>query len=123
MKKMKNVVVLDKKALLEIANGEKKIDGRTNNTGRPVNKKSNRQKRLAKQAFYADVNNKFVSGVKFEIKNGVYAYDSKGYIYNELTGHVCNVSYIGRTKVKGFTYVLGKQVKIELDLKTLKFVK
>ena len=26
MKKMKNVVVLDKKALLEIANGEKKID-------------------------------------------------------------------------------------------------
>ncbi len=35
---MKNVVVLDKKALLEIANGEKKIDGRTNNTGRPINK-------------------------------------------------------------------------------------
>ena len=119
---MKNVVVLDKKALLEIANGEKKIDGRKNNTGRPVNKKSNRQKRLAKQAFYADVNNKFVSGVKFEISNGVYAYDSKGYIYNELTGHVCNVSYIGRTKVKGFTYVLGKQVNVELDLKTLKFV-
>ena len=119
---MKNVVVLDKKALLEIANGEKKIDGRTNNTGRPVNKKSNRQKRLAKQAFYADVNNKFVSGVKFEIKNGVYAYDSKGYIYNELTGHVCNVNYIGRTKVKGFTYVLGKLVNVELDLKTLKFV-
>jgi hypothetical protein len=102
---------------------EVKVDGRTNNTGRPVNKKSARQARLAKQAFYADVNNKFVSGVKFEIKNGVYAYDSKGYIYNELTGHVCNVSYIGRTKVKGFTYVLGKQVNIELDLKTLKFVK
>ena len=123
MSVLKNVVVLDEKMLKEIANGEKKIDGRTNNTGRPVNKKSNRQQRLAKQAFYADVNNKFVSGVKFEIKNGVYAYDSKGYIYNELTGHVCNVSYIGRTKVKGFTYVLGKQVKIELDLKTLKFVK
>ena len=123
MSVLKNVVVLDEKMLKEIANGEKKIDGRTNNTGRPVNKKSNRQKRLAKQAFYADVNNKFVSGVKFEINNSVYAYDSKGYIYNELTGHVCNVSYIGRTKVKGFTYVLGKQVKIELDLKTLKFVK
>ena len=120
---MKNVVVLDKKALLEIANGEKKIDGRTNNTGRPVNKKSNRQKRLAKQAFYADVNNKFVSGVKFEINNSVYAYDSKGYIYNELTGHVCNVNYIGRTKVKGFTYVLGKLVNVELNLKTLRFVK
>jgi len=101
---------------------EIKIDGRTNNTGRPVNKKSTRQQRLAKQAFNNDVNNKFVSGVKFEIRNSVYAYDSKGYIYNELTGHVCNVDYIGRTKVKGYTYVLGKSVKIELDLKTLKFV-
>ena len=29
---------------------EKKIDNRTNNTGRPVNKKSARQQRLAKQA-------------------------------------------------------------------------
>jgi len=101
---------------------EIKIDGRTNNTGRPVNKKSNRQARLAKQAFNNDVNNKFVSGVKFEIKNSVYAYDSKGYIYNELTGHVCNVDYIGRTKVKGYTFVLGKRVNIELNLKTLKFV-
>ena len=56
---MKNVVVLDKKALLEIANGEKKFDNRKNNTGRPVNKKSARQARLAKQAFYANVNDKF----------------------------------------------------------------
>jgi hypothetical protein len=119
---MKNVVVLDKKALLEIANGEKKIDNRTNNTGRPVNKKSARQARLAKQALYADVNNKFVSGVKFEISKIQYAYDSKGYIANELTGHVCNVDYIGRTKVKGYTFVLGKRVNIELNLKTLKFV-
>ena len=45
MTKLKNVVVLDKKALLEIANGEKKVDGRKNNTGRPVNKKSARQAR------------------------------------------------------------------------------
>ena len=119
---LKNVVVLDEKMLKEIANGEKKFDNRKNNTGRPVNKKSARQARLAKQAFYADVHNKFVSGVKFEIKNSVYAYDSKGYIANELTGHVCNVEYVGRTKVKGYTYVLGKSVKIELDLKTLKFV-
>ena len=101
---------------------EIKIDGRTNNTGRPVNKKSNRQARLAKQAFNNDVNNKFVSGVKFEIRNSVYAYDSKGYIANELTGHVCNVDYIGRTKVKGYTFVMGKKVNIEVDLKTLKFV-
>ena len=103
---MKNVVVLDKKALLEIANGEKKFDNRKNNTGRPVNKKSARQARLAKQAFYADVNSKFVKGNQFEIN-----------------GYVCNVSYIGRTKVQGFTYVLGKKVNIELNLKTLKFTK
>ena len=100
-----------------------KVDKRKFNTGRPVNKKSARYKRLAKQAFYADVNNKFVSGVKFEINNNVYAYDSKGYIYNELTGHVCNVSYIGRTKVQGYTFVLGKKVNVELNLKTLQFVK
>ena len=66
---MKNVVVLDKKALLEIANGEKKFDNRKNNTGRPVNKKSARQARLAKQAFYANVNAKFVKGNQFEINN------------------------------------------------------
>ena len=41
---------------------EVKVDGRTNNTGRPVNKKSARQIRLAKQAFYADVNSKFKKG-------------------------------------------------------------
>ena len=126
MKKMKNVVVLDKKALLEIANGEKKIDGRTNNTGRPVNKKSARQVRLAKQAFYADVNAKFVSGQKFEINNNAYKYvagKSGGSIVDMFSSYVCNVDYIGRTKVTGYTYVLGKRVNVELNLKTLKFVK
>ena len=71
---MKNVVVLDKKALLEIANGEKKFDNRKNNTGRPVNKKSARQARLAKQAFYANVNAKFVKGNQFEINGNEYKY-------------------------------------------------
>ena len=37
--------------------------------------------------------------------------------------HVCNVDYIGRTKVKGYTFVLGKKINVELNLKTLKFVK
>ena len=147
---MKNVVILDAKKIKEIANmnpevdvnalnklaklnkveveveKETKIDGRTNNTGRPVNKKSARQARLAKQAFYNDVNNKFVSGVKFkldDLDSRVYSYDTAGVIMNEHLGYVCNVNYIGRTKVQGFTYVLGKQVKIELNLKTLKFVK
>ena len=127
MAKLKKVVVLDKKALLEIANGEKKFDNRLNNTGRPVNKKSARQARLAKQAFYADVNAKFVSGKSFKVTNGTYAYeasDNGGCILDVFTGaYVCNVSYIGRTKVQGFTYVLGKKVNVELDLKTLQFVK
>ena len=126
---MKNVVVLDKKALLEIANGEKKFDNRKNNTGRPVNKKSARQARLAKQAFYADVNDKFVSGNAFKIKNNTYKYSAGengglGCIVGAEFGmHECNVSYIGRTKVQGYTFVLGKKVNVELNLKTLQFVK
>ena len=41
---------------------EKKVDNRVNNTGRPVNKQSARQVRLAKQALYSKLNNAFVSG-------------------------------------------------------------
>ena len=115
-----NKVIIDVKV-------EKKIDNRTNNTGRPVNKKSNRQQRLAKQAFYNDVNNKFVSGQSFKVNNITYAYessDSGGCIFDVFTGsYVCNVEYVGRTKVTGFTYVLGKKVNVELNLKTLEFVK
>ena len=115
---------------------EVKVDGRKNNTGRPVNKKSNRQKRLAKQAFYADVNTKFQKGNQFEVNGSVYKYvlncyeksavsseDGLGCIVNEMGGYVCNVSYIGRTKVQGYTFVMGKRVSVELNLKTLKFVK
>ena len=126
---LKNVVVLDEKMLKEIANGEKKFDNRKNNTGRPVNKKSARQARLAKQAFYADVNDKFVSGNAFKIKNNTYKYSAGehgglGCIVGAECGiHECNVSYIGRTKVQGYTFVLGKKVNVELNLKTLKFVK
>ena len=126
MTKLKNVVVLDKKALLEIANGEKKFDNRLNNTGRPVNKKSARQARLAKQAFYASVNEKFISGNTFKVSNSEYKYsvgkNGGGCIYNTVTGYVCNVEYVGRTKVKGYTFVLGKKVNVELNLKTLEFV-
>ena len=108
---------------------EVKVDGRTNNTGRPVNKKSARQARLAKQAFYADVNAKFQKGNQFKIKNNTYKYragenGNLGCIVGAEFGiHECNVSYIGRTKVQGYTFVLGKKVNIELNLKTLQFVK
>ena len=127
MTKLTNVVVLDEKALLAIANGEKKFDNRLNNTGRPVNKKSNRQIRLAKQAHYNNVNDKFVSGNQFKIGSETYKYKQLpsgklGCIVSNVTGYVCNVEYIGRTKVKCYSFVLGKQVKIELNLKTLNFV-
>ena len=109
---------------------EKKVDGRKNNTGRPVNKKSARQVRLNKQAFYADVNSKFKKGNQFKYNNALYQYvagknDQLGYIRTVgiVEQHACNVDYIGRTKVKGYTFVLGKKVNIELNLKTLKFVK
>ena len=116
MKKVKlNVVV------------EKKVDNRVNNTGRPVNKKSARQVRLNKQAFYADVNSKFKKGNQFKVNNSTYKYsagkdNTLGCIVDTITGHVCNVSYIGRTKVQGYTFVLGKKINVELNLKTLKFV-
>ena len=108
---------------------EKKVDNRVNNTGRPVNKKSARQIRLAKQAFYADVNDKFKKGNQFEVNGNVYKYvagknDSLGCIVRaELEMYACNVQYIGRTKVEGYTFVMGKRVGVELNLKTLKFVK
>ena len=105
-----------------------KVDNRANNTGRPVNKKSNRQQRLAKQAFYNDVNNKFVSGKHFQRgTSSIYKYsagdtDGLGCIVETAFGsHVCNIDYIGRTKVKGYTFVLGKKVNVELNLKTLQF--
>ena len=110
---------------------EEKIDNRVNNTGRPVNTKSARQIRLSKQALYAKLNSMFVSGRKFKINNGgdsIYAYNagdkgSMGCITNAVGMYVCNVSYIGRTKVQGFTYVLGRMIKITISLKEVTFVK
>ena len=108
-----------------------KVDGRSNNTGRPVNKKSARQVRLAKQAFYKSQNDKFTNGNTFKINNdsnGVYMYtggdNNTGSIVSASHGsYVCNVNYIGRTKVQGFTYVLGRLIKITINLKEVKFVK
>ena len=105
-----------------------KVDGRKNNPGRPVNKKSARYIRLQKQAFYNNVNAKFKKGNQFVVNNTAYKYTADkdgglGYISSVLGNHACNVSYIGRTKVQGYTFVLGKKVNVELNLKTLKFVK
>ena len=120
-----NKVVLENVSNVAVMHVEK-VDNRVNNTGRPVNKKSNRQLRLNKQALYASLNEKFITGNQFKIHNETYSYSQTGkelgIIKSNVTGYVCNVDYIGRTKVQGFTFVLGKQVKIELNLKTLKFV-
>ena len=113
---------------------EEKIDNRKNNTGRPVNLKSARQVRLAKQKLYTQIHNAFVSGKDFKIDNdhnSVYAYEapnndnmlSGGCILNAAVGsHVCNVEYIGRTKVLGYTFVMGKRVNVKINLKEVKFV-
>ena len=128
--KLSNVVVLDSKALTAIANGEKLFDNRVNNTGRPVNKKSARYKRLAKQAKYARALSKFTQGSKFQLskeKSQTYRYsissgESFGCLISAIGGHVCNIDYVGRTKATGFTFVLDKKVNIALNLKTLVFV-
>ena len=114
-----------KKVTIDVVK-EEKIDNRVNNTGRPVNKKSARQIRLAKQALYSKLNKQFVSGKKFKINNSdtEYVYnvsDNKGYI-SGISGHVCNVSYLGRTKVTGYSFILGKRVNVEINLKQVKFV-
>ena len=113
-----------------------KVDGRSNNTGRPVNKKSSRQIRLAKQALYSKLNNAFVSGKKFKINNADYQsitneykyvcgdkVNEHGYITNVVGGHVCNVNYVGRTKVTGFTFVLGRCINVTINLKEVTFIK
>ena len=108
-----------------------KVDKRKNNPGRPVNKKSARYIRLQKQAFYADVNSKFKKGNQFKVDgtSSTYKYSagkdgSLGCIVETVfNSHVCNVSYVGRTKVQAYSFTLGKKVNVELNLKTLKFVK
>ena len=85
------------------------IDLRHKNPGRPVNKQSARYKRLAKQSYYAKQ--------KYECND-----DGYGYVCDYNNKHVCNVSYIGRTKVLGYAYVLDRLVKVEINLKQVKFV-
>ena len=127
--KLNKVEVKVSKVVIDKEDGIHREDKRKNNPGRTVNKKSARYKRLAKQAFYASVNSKFKKGNQFQLSNTdveKYAYkssdDSLGCIVSTIGGHVCNVSYIGRTKVQGYAFVLGKKVNVELNLKTLKFV-
>ena len=129
MSKVKYVGKLSKLNKVDIqVESQVTVDGRSNNTGRPVNKKSTRQIRLRKQRLYSRLNKQFVSGKNFKINNSdsVYVYNVSDNGYGHIsgvTGHVCNVSYIGRTKVLGYTFVLNKRVNVELNLKNVTFVK
>ena len=112
-----------------------KEDLRHNNPGRPVNKKSARYKRLAKQAKYALALSKFTQGdtfqlskeesqqYKFSASKGKYITNVGGCIVSNIGGHVCNIKYIGRTKVIGYTFVLDKKVNVDINLKQVQFVK
>jgi len=124
MTKSKNQPTLNK-VVVDVVT-EAKVDKRKNNPGRPVNKKSARYKRLAKQAFYYKVKKSFVNGKAFNINdNGtLYKYDANNncIVETAFNSHCANVSYVGRTKVKAYSFTLGKKVNVELNLKTLNFV-
>ena len=110
---------------------EKKVDNRVNNTGRPVNNLSARQVRLRKQAFYNKQHNAFINGKHFKIDNGTnseYKYvrtddvkDNGSIVCAITNNHICNVNYIGRTKVTGYTFVMGRYINITINLKEVKF--
>ena len=110
---------------------EEKIDNRVNNTGRPVNNLSARQVRLRKQAFYNKQHTAFINSKSFKINDSTtmeYKYvrtdDNKdfGSIVCAITNqHVCNVNYLGRTKVTGYTFVMGRYINVNINLKEVKF--
>ena len=110
---------------------EKKIDKRKNNPGRPVNKKSARYIRLQQQSWYETINAKFVNGNPFKLSNdsAVEFHYTKnadgngGSLFNGIGSHECNIDYIGRTKVTGYTFVLNKRVNVEINLKNVVFTK
>ena len=127
-------VVLDKKVLSKKANTEKKIDKRKSNPGRPVNRTSARQLRLAQQSYYETLNAKFHNGNPFKLSNDSaveFRYtpnaerngETLGSLFNGIGHHECNIDYIGRTKATGYTFVLDKRVKVEVNLKNVVFTK
>ena len=116
---------------------EIKLDGRSNNTGRPVNINSARQARLAKTKINQAYRKAFMDGYAFKFKNSCdeqYRYiHARKTIYmhkNRLGNNVVDndgkleVTYVGRTKVKGYKTMIGERfVYAELDLRNLEFEK
>ena len=111
---------------------EVKVDGRTNNTGRPVNTNSARQIRLNKQAETKRAMDYVMQGGWFKLTptcSGAYVFVknesniNEGHIATSLGGHECNINVIGRTKMTGYTFVMNKQVNVEFDVRNIIKVK
>ena len=129
--KLNKVEVKVSKVVIDKEDGIHREDKRKNNPGRPINKKSARYIRLQQQSWYELINAKFVNGNTFKLKenqSAEYHYTPNadrdgGALFNGIGHYVCNIDYIGRTKVTGFTYVLDKKVNVEINLKTVIFTK
>ena len=83
---------------------EVKVDGRKNNTGRPVNVNSARQIRLNKQAATKEAMDYVMQGGWFKLTpncTGAYVYvpnkegNCNGHIATSFGAHECNVNTIG----------------------------
>ena len=107
---------------------EVKVDGRKNNTGRPVNKKSARQIRLNKQAETKAAMDYVLNGGWFKLTpncNGAYTFvknennTNEGHIATSFGYHECNIDTIGRTKMSGYSFVMNKRVNVEFDVRNI----
>ncbi len=108
---------------------EIKVDGRTNNTGRPVNVNSARQKRIIKQTMNELDMDYVMNGGWFKLTencHGAYAFvksekkgTTEGHIATMYGGHECNINKIGRTKMSGYTFVMNKRVTVEFDVRKI----
>ena len=114
---------------------EIKLDGRSNNTGRPVNINSARQARLAKTKINQAYRKSFMDGRVFKFRHScdtqyqymdmfkpIYMYANRlGNPVHDADGQL-HVTYVGRTKVKGYkTFLGGERRNVEFDLRRLEF--
>jgi len=111
---------------------EVKVDGRKNNTGRPVNTKSARQVRLNKQAETKAAMDYVLNGGWFKLTpncNGAYTFvknennTNEGHIATSFGYHECNIDTIGRTKMSGYSFVMNKKVNVDFDVRNIVKIK
>ena len=107
---------------------EVKVDGRKNNTGRPVNTNSARQIRLNKQKATKQAMDYVMQGGWFKLTEnctGAYVYvpnakgTCNGHIATSFGAHECNIDGIGRTKITGYSFVMNKKINVEFDVRNI----